>query len=457
MQTLLSPPSAWRSARGPGGAHAATAARGSRPGSFAPGMTSALLRLLTVGLVAASVAWGALAAWTVSQHASAAGLVVSTSEPVSLDAQRMYQALSDADITITTAFLGGPAEPSGVRQRYAADIRRAASELAAVRSTAGADAGPQVRASIAAVLRGLPLYTADVAQAQTYYSLGFGLTGGSFLQVASEEMRVRLLPAAAGIYHHENAALEAASGRATAVWWVVAAIASTVAVGLVLGRAQWWLWRRTHRVVNYGLLAASAALVISGLWLTTAFAFSRADLQRGVGNGSAPAEALAQAGIAVQQARGDELLNLVSHSGDASFRQNFSALRAEIGPGPGTLMADGASSGGGPAAEQLDAAARAARAWYVASDQIFRLDVAAHYAAETQLVIGTWPTSSAVAFARVEAGLNAALADDQVTFRSSATAGAGAFGGLEAGIIIAALVMSAGCAWGISRRLAEYR
>jgi hypothetical protein len=457
MPTLLSPPSDWGSARGPGGAHAATAPRGGRPGRFAPGLTSGLLRLLIIGLVAASVAWGALAAWTVSQHASAADIVVSSSEPVSLDAQRMFQALSDADITVTTAFLRGPAEPSGPRQRYAADIRRAASELAAVRSTAGPGASPQVRASIAAVLRGLPLYTADVAQAQIYYSLGFELTGGSFLQVASEDMRVRLMPAAASIYRQENAALEAGSGRATGVWWVVAAIAATVAVGLVLGWAQWWLWRRTHRVVNYGLIAASAALVISGLWLITAFAVSRADLQRGVGNGSAPAEALARAGIAVQLARGDELLNLISHSGDTSFQQNFSALRSEIGPGQGTLMTDAASSGDAPAARQLAAAARAARAWYAASDQVFRLDVAAHYAAETQLVIGTWPTSSAVAFARVEASLNSAMADDQATFRSSATAGAGAFGGLEAGIIIAALVMSAGCAWGISRRLAEYR
>ena len=37
--------------------------------------------------------------WTVIQHASAAQDVVSTSEPLSLSAQRMYQALSDAVLT----------------------------------------------------------------------------------------------------------------------------------------------------------------------------------------------------------------------------------------------------------------------------------------------------------------------------------------------------------------------
>ena len=65
------------------------------------------LRLLLAGLAGAALAWGALTAWTVSTHAAAAGDVVSASEPLSLDAQRMYQALSDADVTATTAFLAG--------------------------------------------------------------------------------------------------------------------------------------------------------------------------------------------------------------------------------------------------------------------------------------------------------------------------------------------------------------
>ena len=67
----------------------------------------ASLRLLLIVLVVAAVAYGAVGTWTVIQHASAAQDVVSTSEPLSLAAQRMYQALSDADVTATTAFLAG--------------------------------------------------------------------------------------------------------------------------------------------------------------------------------------------------------------------------------------------------------------------------------------------------------------------------------------------------------------
>ena len=46
---------------------------------------------------------------------------------------------------------------------------------------------------------------------------------------------------------------------------------------------------------------------------------------------------------------------------------------------------------------------------------------------------------------------------DQAVFADSAAAGSGAFTGLVAGVAVLALAMAAGCAWGLSRRLAEYR
>jgi len=46
---------------------------------------------------------------------------------------------------------------------------------------------------------------------------------------------------------------------------------------------------------------------------------------------------------------------------------------------------------------------------------------------------------------------------DQAVFADSAAAGSDAFTGLEAGVAVLALIMAAGCAWGLSRRLAEYR
>jgi hypothetical protein len=40
---------------------------------------------------------------------------------------------------------------------------------------------------------------------------------------------------------------------------------------------------------------------------------------------------------------------------------------------------------------------------------------------------------------------------------SNAAAGSDAFGGLEVGVIVLAVIMAVGCGWGLTRRLAEYR
>jgi hypothetical protein len=59
--------------------------------------TPGKVRLIRIGLVIACLGWGALAALMVGQHASAAGDVASVSEPLSLEAQQMYQSLAGAD------------------------------------------------------------------------------------------------------------------------------------------------------------------------------------------------------------------------------------------------------------------------------------------------------------------------------------------------------------------------
>jgi hypothetical protein len=444
-------------ASGPPG-HRAAEPRGRIARRLSVSTTPTRLRLLMAGLLLACLAWGAAGAWTVFQHASAAQDVVSTSEPLSLSAQQMYRSLSDADVTATTAFLTGPNESLPDRQRYEADIDQAATDLSNLKGAATSGSDQQLLASLAAISTELPVYTGYVSQAQTEYSLGYLLTGGSFMQVASEVMHLTLLPAARTIYAQENAGLTADSARASGLPWIAVVVVFAVGIAVVLFRVQRWLWRHTHRRINYGLAVATVVLAAGVLWLIVAFTVARADLQRGVGRGSAPAETLAQAGIDAQQIRGDEILNLISRSGNTSFRQDYQSVRGQLGPGPGTLLTQAAaSSPGGAGAQWASAAARDMQGWYAVNDQVYRLDSQSRYPQETQLVIGTGPTSSAAGFGRVETDLSRAIAADQVVFHTNATAGGNAFTGLEAGIIVAALLMALGCAWGLSVRLAEYR
>jgi hypothetical protein len=444
-------------ASGPPG-HRAAEPRGRVARRLSVSTTPTRLRLLLVGLLLACLAWGAVGAWTVFQHTSAAQDVVSTSEPLSLSAQQMYRSLSDADVTATTAFLTGPNESLQDRQRYAADIDQAAADLSNLKGAATSGSDQQLLTSLAAISTALPVYTGYVSQAQAEYVLGYLLTGGSFMQVSSEVMHLTLLPAARTIYAQENAGLTADSARATGLPWIAVVVVFAIGIAVVLFRAQRWLWRQTHRRINYGLAVATVVLAACVLWLIVAFTVARADLRQGVGHGSAPAETLAQAGIDAQQIRGDEILNLISRSGNTSFRQDYQSVRGQLGPGPGTLLTQAAaSSPGGAGAQWASAATRDVQAWYAVNDEVYRLDSQSRYPQETQLVIGTGSASSAAGFGRVETDLSRAIAADQVVFHTNATAGGNAFTGLEAGIIVAALLMALGCAWGLSVRLAEYR
>ena len=74
------------------------------------------------------------------------------------------------------------------------------------------------------------------------------------------------------------------------------------------------------------------------------------------------------------------------------------------------------------------------------------------------MCIDRWGRGDAgAAFSRLSADFAAAIHSDQAVFNSTAPAAASAYTGLLAGTIAAALLMAAACAWGLSRRIAEYR
>ena len=225
--------------------------------------TPGKIRLIRMGLVVACLGWGALAALMVGQHASAAADVASVSEPLSLDAQQMYQSLADADVTASTGYLYGRIQPFPGRQRYQDDIAVATRDLKA----------------------------------------DFRTTRG----------QLSTLLTSAGLQSTPNAAGSIAAAR------------------------------------------------------------------------------------------------------------------------------------------------RDASAWFAVNQQAQKLDKALDYGAETRLVIGSGPGTAGTLFGRLETDLDTAIRVGQATFADSAAAGSSALTGLEAGVVVLALIMATGSVWGLSRRLAEYR
>ncbi len=416
--------------------------------------TPGKLRLLMVGLIALALVWGAISALVVAQRASGAGDVVSISEPLSLDGEQIYRALSDADATAASSFLSGGLEPLTARHRYEADLAAAASRLEDATSTAGQS--PASR-DLATLSRELPVYAGEVETARADNRLGLPL-GAAYLREASSLMRGTLLPAARNISAEADSQLTASSGQATGLPTILVLLVVAAIVGYVLVRAQRWLFRRTHRRLNPGLILASASLVVSLLWLAVALGVGRSDLMQAHTQGSGPVSALGQADIAALRARADESLTLIDAGGDDTFQTDFLTVQHQLGPGPGTLLTNavGASSGTS-AASAAATAADTATAWYKAHHTVRSLDDNGQHSQAVRLVTTPGPGHSSTLFARLDSSLTHAIAADQAVFRSDAAAGRGAFTGLEAGVIVLSLIMAAGAARGVSKRLAEYR
>ena len=298
--------------------------------------TPTALRALLAGLVLLSLAWGAFGGWVATQHSSAADSLVSTDERLSLEAREMFQSIGDADATITAAFLASPRPPLGQLQRYESDLATAHRDLSGLQAAGGSQADASALARLGA---GLSAYSGYVAETTAEYAMGYPLTGGSFLQDASGEAHLVLLPAANTVFTQENDALSAASGQATELPTMLAALVLALVTAFVLYRAQRWLTRRTNRVLSPGLVLASLLLVISAILVAAGFLTARSDLDGGIAHGSGPVQNLALASIGVQQIRGDAVLNVISRSGSTSFQTDFLATSKRVGPGTGSCSA----------------------------------------------------------------------------------------------------------------------
>jgi hypothetical protein len=121
------------------------------------------------------------------------------------------------------------------------------------------------------------------------------------------------------------------------------------------------------------------------------------------------------------------------------------------------LTAAQTAAAGSQASGQAAAAVRYAQAWYRAHASVRALDDSSNHAAAVGSVLGSGPGDAGTQFRLLSASLAAGIATDQAAFGSSARAGHDAFTGLAPGVIVLTLVMAAGCAWGLNRRLAEYR
>ncbi|MER6842825.1 hypothetical protein [Streptomyces platensis] len=452
----VSPPAAGRRTAWAEGLDELRAAATTEPGR---------LRVIGAVLALLVVLFGAVTAWQVGDRAAAADDVVEHSQPLTADAASLYRSLADADTTAAAGFLAGGEESRATRDRYAADVRMAAALL--VKASANSAGSDGAGAQIAKLNGGLPRYTGLVETARANNRQGLPL-GGAYLRYAHEQMRTELLPAARALYDAETERLAGDYATAKArPWWALAA--GVVALG-ALGWAQRRHYRRTNRVFNRGLLAATAASLVVLGWLVAGHTVARAELTGSYEHGARSLRVLNEARIAALRARGDENLTLVARGAvltdgrqdfyEAGFRAGMTELA-----GAGDHGAAAARSGLGAALELADdeagrrpvrAALTQVRQWQTRHAQARAADEGGDYDGALAKVIGA-EGSTGESFDRVVAGLERALVHEQAEFRSAADGGRAALRGLPVGAGVLAGLGALGAVLGIGRRLAEYR
>ncbi|WP_371597974.1 hypothetical protein [Streptomyces sp. NBC_00564] len=418
------------------------------------------LRIIGAVLALLVVAFGAVTAWQMTDRSAAADDVLNSSQPLSASAADIYRSLADANTAASSGFLAGGQETKASRTRYEADIRTAAEKL--VTAAANSEPGSPSADTIAKLNKLLPEYKGLIERARANNRQGFPL-GGAYLRYANATMQDKMLPAAKDLYTKENQRLEADYADATPYPWAAIGLGVLALGGLAW--AQRRNYRRTNRVLNQGMAAATAASAVVLLWLVVGHSVARAGLNDSYDHGVRSLNVLNDARLASLNARGNENLTLVSRGAetkelkdgtvvdafDYDFQQEMDDLTKKL-----AAAAELADDKAGE--EPVAAATGNMKEWKVRHAEARKADDGGQYQAALDKVIGSKsdkPTGEC--FDGVDKNLELALVQEQSEFKQAASNGLDAMTGLSVGAAVLAVLAAAGALLGIGRRLSEYR
>jgi tetrahydromethanopterin S-methyltransferase subunit G len=414
--------------------------------------TPGVLVVFTAALVVVSVLVGVFTAINVQSRAQALDNLTARSGPLSVAAQDLYRALSDADATANSAFLSGGVEPREVRLRYEQDIAEAENALAiAVAAREPADLADP-KGSLAVLSSQLSVYT-GVVEAARANNLQGNPVGAAYQREASNLMRETLLPAAQRLYDEEIATVS--SDQDSAASWPVIELLLGLVVLVLLFYVQRFVRRRTRRRLNVGLVLATVASLVSLVWVLAATFGVMANVAASRENGSEQTKVLADARINALAARGDETLTLVARGSGGEFDDRYKATRQELAtqqlPDARDLATDD------EVRQNVQSAIDQEIAWNNVHDEIREADDGGDYLKAVDLALSTETDGAAARFDQVDESLKNAITDTTATFEQEVSQASGALSGTVIGVILLALVAAAGAVTGIWQRLKEYR
>jgi hypothetical protein len=412
------------------------------------------LRVAQVVLVMGVALAGAVAVYAAIVQVNTTVDIAEHIEPLNHNVTTLYRSLADADATVAAGYLSGGVEPTEMQIRYGRDIVAATTNLAQAGTQTGGELVTGKR--IADITTELPIYTGLVERARVNNRQGL-VVGVAYLRRASDQMQDSILPAAAELQRRQAARLDDAYHRVGSVLYIAFAACLVSLAGLIW--AQVFLFQRTHRVFNVGLVAASVAVLAGLVWWTVAGMVSANSLARALGHSRSVSDALAPAQIAALRARAVESLELVTRTAgpnEPDFDAEMQLLDRDNGAG-GALGAARQFATDQQGEALVQAALADARNYAAAHREVRRLDDAGDYPKAVAAAVQTNQAGAAAAFDRLDLALTAAVGHEREVFTSEIGRAHRSLTGLSIGTGVFTFVAVVGVALGVRQRLEEYR
>ncbi|HMG27510.1 MAG TPA: hypothetical protein VKH36_11935 [Acidimicrobiia bacterium] len=419
--------------------------------------TPGLLRVLSIALIAILAVMALVDFRVAGARKNAADAVGLDSEPLLLRAQAIYSALAKADATATNTFLAGGLEPTGQRQRYLADLRSASHQL----TVATREIGNSGAATRAATLmnRDLSLYAGSVEAARANNRQNLPV-GAAYLRQASTLMQRELLPAADRLYGVEARRLEHEYLSAGSGSDIAAVVAVTLAALALLVVTQLFLIRRSNRILNVPLVAASVLVVVLGASLVTSFLVQQHRLEAARHPASDLVGALSSARVLALRAESDDSLTLVARGSGDQYRVDFDATVKKLGGRSGmngSLGTATALAGSSGKSHVVAEGRKAYRDYLDVHGQIIQLQDSGQFDEAVARATGTSAGDELPTLTRFDKSLLQGIRESEARFRSDANGARNVLRFLAIAIPIIAIACGALVLYGLQMRINEYR
>ena len=242
-------------------------------------------------------------------------------------AERVRSLLADANGNFANVLLVGDADDGPFMSAFRQDVRDAMTALA--QAAQNVTYGEEETGPIVTMMRGAAEYEHLVGQAR-----GAGGTAGhkaspADAKAADTLMHFTILPAAAALdrVNFEHLTESYLRHRTLAPLTLTAmGLIGLVSLG-VLGAAQYWLFRRTKRLLNPGLAAATGVILLVGLWSLAAAIRAEEQIRVAKADAFDSVSALSAAQSVANDANAAESFWLLAH-GDATAQDRWAKLFA---------------------------------------------------------------------------------------------------------------------------------